>query len=321
MVRHRIINALILLFSLGVAVFFFRALFIMLALGKTEPMTVSPESPGGVHVMLLLPPGEDPFFRDLLKGARKAASDYQLGLEIQRPHSMEDYLAVARISQVDGLALYVTDEQALVPGIDRLSVENIPVITLESDAPASRRLCYVGSNGFRIGQRAGELIMERQSGEIRAALIRSSRLFEKASRGEIIYYGIQAAISGGDNRIVDNVLSETGILSAEETARRVMLRNPGLNVIFCTSMIDTIAAVQALRKYRPRRDIRILGYGSHRIIREGMEEGQVAGTIRRDGFTTGYEGIQILFDALEDRYVPSARYIDFRIDLPGRGRP
>ena len=54
--------------------------------------------------------------------------------------------------------------QALVRRIDRLSEQGVPVVTFNTDAPDSRRLCFVGMDNYRAGQTAAGLIRQMLRG-------------------------------------------------------------------------------------------------------------------------------------------------------------
>lgn len=59
---------------------------------------------------------------------------------------------------ISGLALSATNSPALRARIDALHADGIPVITLNSDAPDSARLCFIGMDNYRAGQTAAGLM-------------------------------------------------------------------------------------------------------------------------------------------------------------------
>lgn len=64
----------------------------------------------------------------------------------------EDALAAG----ANGIAVSPIQADAFTPVIDAAIAKGIPVVTFDSDAPASKRLLYIGTNNFEAGKRAGE---------------------------------------------------------------------------------------------------------------------------------------------------------------------
>ena len=69
---------------------------------------------------------------------------------------------------VKGFAISAQNSQLLIEKIDQLDAGDIPVVTLNSDIPASRRRAFVGEDAYKSGRIAGELVgkMLQSDGEI-----------------------------------------------------------------------------------------------------------------------------------------------------------
>ncbi|HEY3414548.1 MAG TPA: sugar-binding protein [Armatimonadota bacterium] len=64
---------------------------------------------------------------------------------------------------VDGIAVSAMDPEALEPIINELMMKGkppVPIITIDSDSPASHRLAYIGTNNFQAGKAAGEAALK-----------------------------------------------------------------------------------------------------------------------------------------------------------------
>ncbi len=69
---------------------------------------------------------------------------------------------------VDGILLMPSDTPELREAIACADEHNIPVITVNTDVPGSKRTCYVGENGYQNGRTAGCLMGEmlHEKGEV-----------------------------------------------------------------------------------------------------------------------------------------------------------
>jgi len=273
------------------------------------------------HFMVILPTVEDDFFQQMWIGMKERAEELDVGVELQVSDSRLDLrkgtaelLEIARFSQVDGIALYVTNEEELRPVINHTVLSGIPLVTLESDAPMSRRSAFVGSNSFQLGQEIGELMQEAQPEGVRAALLKNEFFSERASQWSVIQYGMLASLSNREgDRIVTELKSESGVLSSEEKARQILFLYPEVNVLFCTSLVDTISAANVVAEYRRAGEVKIIGYGNNREVRRGLEGGYIYGTLIRDPESIGRSGLEALVDLNTNKYVPSFIYISIRV--------
>ena len=59
-----------------------------------------------------------------------------------------------------GLAIASNNTPDLVQRINEISNQGVPVVTFNTDAPDSRRLCFVGMDNYRAGQTAAGLIRQ-----------------------------------------------------------------------------------------------------------------------------------------------------------------
>ena len=59
---------------------------------------------------------------------------------------------------VKGIIVTAGDATTLNPAIDKAMARGIPVITFDSDAPDSQRLCFAGTNNYEAGKVAGKAV-------------------------------------------------------------------------------------------------------------------------------------------------------------------
>jgi ribose transport system substrate-binding protein len=104
------------------------------------------------------------FWRIARAGVRKAEGDFNVRCEFQMPHDgtpaeQQRILEALMTRGVSGVAISVNDPENQLDLINR-ACEVMNVITQDNDAPDSNRLCYVGSNNYMAGRKAGQLVKE-----------------------------------------------------------------------------------------------------------------------------------------------------------------
>ncbi len=87
-------------------------------------------------------------------GLFKVRTDY-LGPNSYDPKAERDALNEAVQQKATGILLGVTDPALLKDSIDKAIAAGIPVITMDSDAPASKRLFFIGTNNYAAGVSGG----------------------------------------------------------------------------------------------------------------------------------------------------------------------
>lgn len=87
------------------------------------------------------------------------------GPDTYDPKGEQQALQQAVQSKATGILISVADPALLKDDIDKAIAAGIPVITVDSDAPASKRLLFIGTNNYRAGQIGGERLAKELNGK------------------------------------------------------------------------------------------------------------------------------------------------------------
>jgi ribose transport system substrate-binding protein len=103
-------------------------------------------------------------------GFSKAAAQYGVSEEMRGPDTFtpaievdEFRAAVAR--KPAGILVSVSDPKLMGPEIDKAMAAGIPVITMDSDAPDSQRLYFIGTNNLEAGRLGGNRVAAELNGK------------------------------------------------------------------------------------------------------------------------------------------------------------
>ncbi|HEX3821827.1 MAG TPA: substrate-binding domain-containing protein [Candidatus Sulfotelmatobacter sp.] len=111
-----------------------------------------------------------PYWKTAGAGFSKAASEFKVRADFQGPQSYDakaerEALDQAVQKKATGILLAVTDTAVLKDGIDKAVAAGIPVITIDSDAPASKRLFFIGTNNYQAGYSGGQRLAQELKGK------------------------------------------------------------------------------------------------------------------------------------------------------------
>lgn len=104
-----------------------------------------------------------PYWKTAAEGFQKAAADYGVTSDVRGPRNFDPQAEVQEFRSVvaskpSGILVSVTNAPLLRPEIDAAVAAGIPVITMDSDAPASKRLFFIGTNNLQAGRLGGQRV-------------------------------------------------------------------------------------------------------------------------------------------------------------------
>jgi ribose transport system substrate-binding protein len=111
-----------------------------------------------------------PYWKTAAAGFEKAAAEYGVTGEVRGPTKLDaqaeasEFRAVAAMKPA-GILVSVANSKLLTPEIDAAIAAGIPVITMDSDAPESRRLYFIGTNNLEAGHLGGHRVAAQLNGK------------------------------------------------------------------------------------------------------------------------------------------------------------
>lgn len=111
-----------------------------------------------------------PYWKAAGAGFSNAAGQFKVRFDFTGPQSYDpkaerDALDLAVQKKATGILLGVTDPALLKDSIDKAIAAGIPVITVDSDAPSSKRLFFIGTNNYAAGLTGGQRLAQELKGK------------------------------------------------------------------------------------------------------------------------------------------------------------
>ncbi len=268
------------------------------------------------HFTVIAPSSYDSFWNDVKKGAYKAAKEFNVAVEFNSPRftNLEEelqYLNIAIASNVDGIATHVLDEAMFTPVINTAMKNNIPVVTIESDAKKSDRIAYIGNNNYQVGNVGGKLVADATGGKAKVAIILngySSELGDVSQNLQVTGFKDAVKAYSGKVDVAAVRISGMGIFSAGEIANELITNNPQINAIFCTNPSDTLGVTQMVVDLNKVGKIKIIGYGSYPEVLRYIEKDVIYGSVVSNPADMGYRAIKSLVEIKKTQR--TSAYID-----------
>jgi ribose transport system substrate-binding protein len=106
-----------------------------------------------------------PYWKAAGAGFTNAATQMKVRADISGPSTFDpkaerDALDQAIQKKATGILIDITDTSLLNDGIDKAIAAGIPVVTIDSDGPASKRLFFIGTNNYQAGFIGGQRLAQ-----------------------------------------------------------------------------------------------------------------------------------------------------------------
>jgi len=192
-------------------------------------------------------------------------------VELQGPPDYDEeatftYIDRAITEKVDGI-LTMPWAKTWTPYVNKAVDAGIPVILIGVDIPDSKRLCYIGTDNYTMGQKAAEWIAKRINYKGKVAVMWSPRLADHQDDSTI---GAQAIVG-------------------------VLQRFPDLAAIWGADGISGPACAMGIREAGvPKGSVVVLGTDREDALLELIEKGEIAGAIIQGTSLEVYLGVKIL---------------------------
>lgn len=273
---------------------------------------------------MALPSIDNPFFKDVIAGAMRAGqefSDYGIKVIIKEYKGFSVKRQLEAIEELEreganAICIVPMDDDAVAEKINKLHEKSIPVIALNSDLPASKRLCFVGNDYEKSGRTAAGMFGLITGGHANVLIV----------TGSIKMLGHNQRISGFNRLIKEKYpgITVADIIACDdddETAHREVFKmltsNPDIDSLYITAGGQT-GVVRAVRESGRGKSFPIICFDDTEINKELLKKGEIRAIICQEAYRQGYEPIKILFELLINARKPKNEHIytDIVIKIP-----
>lgn len=217
-------------------------------------------------------PGVDVDFR--IPSSGSAAEQQQI---------LEDLLARG----VDGIAVSPIDPANQTALLDKVASQAV-LVTQDSDAPASKRLCYIGTDNQAAGVEAGKMIKEVLPDGGKIVLFVGSMDAQNAKDRAA---GIRKELAGSKVEIIDIRTDETDTSRAQRNAEDTLVKHPDVAALVGLWNYNGPAILNAVRSAGKTGQVKIVCFDENDETLAGVAAGDIYGTVVQQPFEFGKQAI------------------------------
>jgi len=256
-----------------------------------------------------------PYWQTAANGFKRAAAQYKVTARVEGPNTYDpvgelDSLQKAIIAKPAGILISVADASVLERELDRAVQNGIPVITMDSDAPVTRRLYFIGTNNVEAGRLGGSRLIEKLTkGNIAVFTMPGQPNLEDRLRGLKEVLGTQPGLKITD--IIDikgdknTAFDKAQALVAQSGAKKI-------DAFVCLEAISGKPVADAVERANSK-DREIIAWDADPATLDAIKNGAIDATIAQKPYTMGYFGMKLLNEV--HNQPPQQLNKDFRSDF------
>ena len=238
-----------------------------------------------------------PYWQAAASGIRRAAHEMGVQSQFSGPDSYDAQAEVQEFRKAvaaspAGILVSVADPKLLAPEIDKAIEAGVPVVTVDSDAPNSKRLFYVGTDNLAAGQLGARVVIRKSGAKGNFMVFTMPGQANLDDRLE----GYRKAFASHPEMKIAQVVDIHGQSTAAFDAATASLAKKGADKIdgyICLEASAGKEVAQVMRNYKTTDRI-IVAMDTDQETLDAIRDGTIAATIVQKPATMTYVGTMML---------------------------
>ena len=285
-------------------------------LAGCQPAPSATNANGGAgtkHKLAFVTNNASDFWVIARKGTEKAQSDLpNIQVEFRIPSDgtaaeqqrvVDDLLAKG----IHGIAISPVDPKNQTQMINNAASQAL-VVTQDSDAPDTNRVCYIGTDNVEAGRQAGQLVKE--------ALPNGGKIMVfvgvlDAANAQQRYQGLKEALAGSNVQIIDVRTDNTDRVRAKANASDTLVNNPDIAGMVGLWSYNGPGILSAVKEANKVDKVKIVAFDEEDPTLAGIKDGSIYATVVQQPFEFGYRSMELMAKILDgDRSgIPASKQI------------
>ncbi len=196
---------------------------------------------------------------------------------------------------VKGIAVSPVDPKNQTADLDALS-EKAMLFTQDSDAPNSKRTCYIGTDNVEAGKMAGEEVKKAIPGGGKIMVFVGKADAENA-KGR--YNGLKDALKGSNITILDLRTDDTDRGRAKQNVADTLTTYPDIAGCVGLWSYNGPAIYNAVKEAKMGGKVKIVCFDEEEQTLAGIKDGTISATVVQQPFEFGYQSMKLMAKVLD----------------------
>jgi ribose transport system substrate-binding protein len=239
-----------------------------------------------------------PYWQLASQGLSRAAAEMKvkfnvLGPDGHDPQGEHDAFKHAVALKPSGILVSAADASILTPDINAALDQNIPVITIDADAPDSKRLFFVGTDNYNAGIIGGKMTAKLLNGKGNVVVFTIPSQSNLKDRLQ----GYQSAFADHTDVKVTQVIDMNGNSdTAFDNAKKLVDSKAKVDAFVCLEAISCPAVADVVNRANLAGKVTIVAMDTDPLTIDWINKGVISATIAQKPYTMAYYGTKLLDD-------------------------
>lgn len=249
-----------------------------------------------------------PYWQEAGAGLVKAATELNVQAELIGPDVYDAKSELAEFKRImgnkpSGVLISPGDSAVLRPEIDAAVAAGVPVITVDSDAPQSQRMFFIGTNNYQAGQMGGGLLAKLLNGKgnvVFYTIANQKNLEERLD-------GYRAALAASPGIKIAQVIDMKGDarVAFDLTTDLVEKKTP-VDAFVSLESLSGSEIAEVLERKKVEGKV-IIAMDTAASTLGWIEKGKIAATLMQKPYTMGYFGLKTLAGIVLEKQAAEAK--------------
>ena len=238
-----------------------------------------------------------PYWQQAAAGIAKGATQLQVKAEVVGPDAYDpqaehEAFAKALSKKPTAILVSVSDPNVIKGDIDSAISQGIPVVTIDSDAPSSKRLLFVGTDNHAAGSMGAKILADRLHGKGSVVFYTIPGQANLAER----MHGYKDILDGYPGiKVLDTVDMRGDARVAFDKTMEMFDKGTKADAFVCLEAIACPEVAEVLDRKKAAGKVVVAMDTDQRTL-EGIQKGLITATIGQKPYTMAYYGLKIIDD-------------------------
>jgi ribose transport system substrate-binding protein len=239
-----------------------------------------------------------PYWAEVEVGVKAAGKELGVDVQFFVPQKEDASAQLSRIrtfiaSGVAGIAFAASDPNSVKGAIDDAAARDIPCVALDTDAPKTKRIAYIGTDNYGAGKIAGETLGKILGGKGNVAICTGSL---SATNSIERMQGFQDALKKDypGVKVITTLVDNEDSAAALSKAKSAMLANSDLNAFYGVYAINGPACAKAVQSMNKVGKVHIVCFDTTSEHMGFIKSGAIDATVGQRPYMMGYKSVEFL---------------------------
>jgi ribose transport system substrate-binding protein len=237
-----------------------------------------------------------PYWQAAQAGLGQAGREMKVQYEMVGPDTYDpqaerqEFQKVVRGGKASGILVSAGDAALMKPEIDAAIAKGIPVITMDSDSPTSKRLMFVGTNNYQAGRMGGGILAKQLQGKGSVVVFTMPGQANLQER----WQGYEDVLKGYPGiKVIEQVnIKGDPRIPFDRTTDYIDKKTP-VDAFVCLEALACPEVAEVLSRKEVKGKVLVAMDTDPRTL-DWIQKGMIAATIAQKPYTMAYFGIKVL---------------------------